>query len=128
MDNFIVPAAFVVALILALLFGAAFGGRKFWRGFILFFLIIFLVGWSSQLWIMPFGPVWWGVAWLPLIFVAVVFSFLMLAFTPRVNGATESSDKNSQKSSGVALGIFFWFLVVMLVTSVALGYYRISSS
>ncbi|MBI2269867.1 MAG: hypothetical protein HYU69_05850 [Bacteroidetes bacterium] len=126
MNNFMIPAAFVIAFLFALIFGAFFSKRTFWRGFFLFFFIIFLAGWSSQLWITPYGPVLWGVSWLSLFFVTLIFSLLIIALIPPVNiSPVTTANKNAEETSAVAFGVFFWFLIILLITSIAVGYYRI---
>jgi len=124
MDNLMIPAVLIVALICALILGVLFGKKGFWRGVFWIFLIIFLVGWSGQLWISPFGPVWLGVSWYTLLFTVLIFSFLIIALSPATSSSTKERD-DTIEASGIVLGTFFWFLIVILITSIVFGYYRL---
>lgn len=122
-NNIIAPVAAILVAFLFALLGALFTRRGFWSAFFLFFPIIFLVGWSGQLWISPLGPTWLSVPWLTLLFVGVIFSFLIIALSAPVKTAKDES--SAAETSGLVLGAFFWFLIVILLLSIILGYYNI---
>lgn len=121
MNFYIIPAALVLTLFIIALFALAL--KKPLRGFSLFFLIVFLITWTGQLWITPFGPVAWGIAWIPLIFICLLFSFLILALSSTV---TPRKARNTDKEDApvIAAGVFFWLLLVVLIISIGLGYYK----
>jgi hypothetical protein len=93
------------------------------RGLWVFFLIIFLATWSGQLWITPFGPVGWGIAWVPLFIVALFFSFLIFALIPPVP-ITKKEAANDEKDAAIAIGMFFWIIFLFLIAAIIVGYYR----
>src|ERR1035437_6890015 len=132
MNYFIIPSALIIALLLTFIFSAL-SGQGPWRALYLFFFIIFLVSWAEQLWVTPFGPVIWGISLLPLIFVAVIFSFLIIALSPPPNPPTTPADNKTvsepepEDESVFAMGMFFWLLIVTLITSIAIGYYKTAS-
>ncbi len=85
-----------------------------------FILILVLAGLAAAAWIEPAGPVYWDVAWLPVIFVILLFALFLVAATPlahREGQETEiaepetSPDKNPQ----IALSAFFWLFLAMLL-------------
>lgn len=120
---YIISSAFIVSLVLTFLFALLSRGGP-WRGFLLFFLIIFFVGWSGQLWITPFGPMWWGISWFTLFFVTLIFSLLIIALI-NPKGLTSEKTPISTPVSGIVASIFFWFLLIFLIISIIMGYYRI---
>src|SRR4051812_19109667 len=108
-------SAFIVALLVALLFAPGYRKGSF-APLIVFFMILFLAGIASQYWIMPFGPVWWGVSWMPLLFIILLFSFLFSAPSPYEKRAAKSSTVQEATSIGVAaVSIFIWLLLVLLL-------------
>jgi len=122
MNYYVIPAALLIAFLLCLLFVALSPERRPFRFLFWFFLIIFLSGWAGQLWIFPFGPLVWGVAFLPLIFIAVIVALLIIAISPPMPPIKNDVPENT---SVFALGMFFWLLLVILIVSIIVGYYRI---
>jgi len=54
-----------------------------WSGRIWFGLVLFLFTWVGGVWGGPYGPVLWGVSWLPFVFFGLIFALLMAAGVPR---------------------------------------------
>jgi hypothetical protein len=92
--------------------------RSLW----LVFVLIFLATWSGQLWISPAGAVAGGVALIPLLVMGLIFFFFLLVVIP----AVPKIKKDGEVENGplIAVGIFFWILIVLLIFSIAMGYYR----
>lgn len=125
MSFYIIPAALIITLFVIAVFALVL--KKPLRGFSLFFLIIFLITWAGQLWITPFGPIAWGVAWIPLVFVCLLFSFLILALSSGVP-SPKGQEADKEEAPVIAAGIFFWLLLIALVIAIGLGYYKVSPS
>jgi hypothetical protein len=118
--------AFFIGLGIAWLFGLILGARGPWNSFFWFFFVIFLFSWGGGVWLTPFGPTGWGVAWLPFLFTGFFITLLLLAATPRsartrrtANGtATDATNLTetaaAEKEAETGLGVFFWLLVVAL--------------
>jgi hypothetical protein len=121
MNYYIIPAAFLATLFIVLIFSMF--SRRPIGGLWIFIFIIFLATWSGQLWITPFGPVGWGIAWLPLFMVAIFFSFLIFALLPPVS-VTPKDETKAEEGAAVAFGIFFWIMFILLIASIIAGYYR----
>jgi len=122
------------ALIFALAIGASiawvwstvFDTHGPWNSFFWFFAVIFLFSWGGGTWIAPFGPIGWGVAWLPIVFLGVFMALLLTAATPRSRRKrTRSTDAplKAMRASGrvspaiavlATLDLFFWVLIVVL--------------
>ncbi len=118
--------AFVIALILVSVISFGFGRPGPWGGFLWFFLLVFLGAWAIGVWV-PAGPLFWGVAWVPIFFGAILLALLIAAIPPsepappRTLEAGEPVEPAS--SAGAAVGVFFWILLLLLVIAVAWGYW-----
>jgi len=119
MNYSIIPAALIITLIITFLF-ALYSKRPF-RNLALFFIILFLATWSGQLWIMPFGPVTMGIAWVSLFIVPLFFAFLIFAFIPGVPAGTDETQETPFKM----YGFFALVMLALLIISIVFGYYRI---
>ena len=125
MNYQIIPSALLISLLLTFLFFLL-SGRGSWRSLFLFFFIIFLVTWTGQFWITPFGPIIWGVSLLPLVFVALIFSLLIIALsTPEKVSSDKKTGTTAEEEYFFETGMFFWILIVILLTSIVIGYYKI---
>lgn len=118
MSYSIIPAALIITFFIVVLF--SFFTKRPLRGFALFFLLIFLVTRSGSLWVSPYGPLAWGASWIPMLFIGFLFSFLILALLPAANTKAEER----QNEPIIAAGMFFWLLLIVLIISIAFGYYR----
>lgn len=47
-----------------------------------FLIILVLAGLAAALWIEPVGPVIYDVAWVPMLFVIILFALVLAAATP----------------------------------------------
>jgi hypothetical protein len=121
MNYYIIPASLIITLILVLILSLS--SKRPFRGLGLFFLIIFLATWAGQLWITPFGPVIWGVTWVPLVVVSIFFLFLILALIPPVPLNKKANGK-AEDDVLIALGSFFWAIMILLILAIVLGYYK----
>jgi hypothetical protein len=120
-------ASILVALLLTFIFSTSFRHRGPMGGLLFFFLVIFLASWASHLWIAPFGPVFFGVALVPLIFVAVLVAVLLLAAgasaIDRAPVDPPREKTTTEERSIMAIGFFFWLLVIILIAAIAIGYW-----
>ena len=118
MNYYFIPVALIVALLLIFILSLVL--RKPIRGFGYVFLILFLATWVGQLWIAPFGPMAMGIAWLPLIFMGLVFVLLILALSKVKPGSSKRSNEEEDAPLIVA-GFFFWLLIFILVLALVFG-------
>jgi len=122
-------AEMLFALCMAMLFTLIFaiGLRRMgpWANVWIFFLIIFLAAWAGSLWISPAGPVFIGIAWLPILFISFLLAILLASFNPpqqpepKVETISEVKDKEAAVR---AFDAFFWILLISLVVIILLGY------
>lgn len=118
--------ALAIGLCVALVWSALFDTHGPWNSFFWFFLVIFLFSWGGGFFIAPFGPMGWGVAWLPLVLMGVFMALLLTAATPRsARRRTRSTGAKHQGTNAqakvikemevvVAVDLFFWALIVVL--------------
>ncbi|MEX2592665.1 MAG: hypothetical protein WD426_07815 [Anditalea sp.] len=135
--------AIIVAIVITLIFFYALSARGPWGTLWSFFLIILLIVWASSLWIAPTGYVYWGVDWIPLLFIGVLIALLLTAIPPSrdnyyrgVKGDVVGDDvveddvverdvikpKKEEAEAVSAIGIMFWIFVVLMVIAVMAGY------
>lgn len=111
-------AAFIIALAIALLFIPFRRGGSAIPVFV-FFLILFLAALASNYWVVPFGPILWGVAWLRILFVVLLFA-LLFSIVPPARG----SSKEAAGAVGlIAISAFVWFVWLLLIIAVIAGFY-----
>ncbi len=112
--------AFIIALFMAILFSPYKRNDSFVPLLILF-LILFAAGIAAQFWIVPFGPVFWGVSWLRILFIIFIFALLFSAPAPhRRTGITESADT---PAAAAAIGALVWIVLIILVVAIVIGIY-----
>jgi hypothetical protein len=122
MNYGVIPAALLISLAIIFIFSLT--SRRPMGGLWIVMFIIFLATLSGQLWIRPFGPVYWGISWVPLIMVALFFFFLIFALLPL---PPETKDERAAANGTlIAMGAFFWIIMILLIISIVIGYYRMS--
>jgi hypothetical protein len=121
-------AAFILALLISLVFAMRNRNGSSWIQLTLFFFILFMAGVAGQFWIIPFGPVWQGVSWLPLLFIMLIVTLLFAAPLPG-HRHTRVIDKKPDETvtAVVAISVFFWLLLFVLLIAVIAGYAKRSN-
>lgn len=125
-------SVFVLVLIISLFFLPKYKGER--TGFfplVLFFLILYMAGIASQLWIVPFGPVFWGVSWIPLLFILIIFTFLLAVPSPyqarRKRKITRLQEEEAEEEFAEGISIFTWLLLFLLLIVTIIGLYKAST-
>jgi len=120
--------AIIVAVIVSSIFYFAVDARGPWGSFWTFFVIILLVVWAASLWIVPFGYIYWEIAWIPLFFIGLVIAFLLAALSstpPKYRRTTKGSDVSSDREperTYAAIGLMFWVFVGLMLIAIIAGY------
>ncbi|WP_460924939.1 hypothetical protein [Pontibacter brevis] len=79
----------------------------------------------AYVWVRPFGPIYWGVAFFPLLFIGLLFALLLAAATPPRHGTTytrkeyDTLDRKAEESpedDKAVLGIFFWTAIILFIS------------
>ena len=108
----------LIAIIVGSMFFYIFKSPGPWGTYWSFLLILILAGLAGSFWINPAGPVFWGVAWMTVLFVVFVFALLLAAASPvsRKKTVDRSSSRPSPDEAGaIAIGSFFWILMSVLL-------------
>lgn len=123
-------ALFFAVLLTAVFFGL-FRTRGPWASLVLFFLVIFLASWAGGAWIAPFGPVLWGISFLPFLLVGLIIALMLAAAAPtqREESTVELVDRDERKreraKAFAALSVFFWILIGVFVVLILSRYVSI---
>lgn len=113
----------LIAVVIGILFYYIFRSRGPWGSFWSFLLILILAGLAAEAWIEPVGPVGWGVAWVPTIFVILLFALLLAAAAPPrpERRITEPVPDTEEEATVIALSGFFWIFMIFLLGVVIWG-------
>lgn len=129
-------AAIFIAILISAIFYYGFSARGPWGSFWTFFLILLLIIWAASLWTRPVGPVYWGIAWVPLFFIGLIFALLLAAVptygAPPEEEVTEEDlmvedpeverRREAEIGAAAAIGWLFWAFILILFTAVVAGY------
>lgn len=114
-------AIIFITLAFGFLFFYAFGITGPWDSLWAFILILFLSIFLFMIWVTPIGPVWWGVAWIDLLIIGLIFALLLAAASPSgksLKRRETTIEKAGRNEEAVVIGAFFWILI--LITLVAI--------
>jgi hypothetical protein len=107
-----------LALGLIMVWGASyvFATKGPWNNLLWFFLVVALFAWAGGIWLVPFGPRWFGIGWMPIFFMALLAVLLVTASSPRgVVSAKKKKQMLADDETKSALDIVFWLLIIFLV-------------
>jgi hypothetical protein len=116
------------AIVIGSLFFFVFKTVGPWGSFWTFILILILVGLAAATWVRPFGPIYWNISWVPVLFVIVLFSLFLAALTPPrrdkdVTIKTEIPEYQKKDAAMFTLSFFFWAFIVFLLAAVIWGFF-----
>lgn len=129
-----VLGAIIIAIFISLIFYFALGVRGPWGTFWTFLLVLLFVIWAASLWVTPVGPVYWGIAWIPLLFVGLVFALLLAAIptsreeeieTTRTDidlSQEEIERRRDTNRRAATITGFFWVFLLILLIAIIFGY------
>lgn len=128
----------LVAILISALFYYAFNARGPWGSFWSFFLVLLLIIWAASLWVRPIGPMYWGVAWIPLFLVGLVFALLLAAIPTSDTGnearrgemideempvdRAEVNRRQDLNRTAATVSGLFWVFMVILLLIIIIGY------
>jgi hypothetical protein len=124
-------AAFFIAFALTGIAVVAFGRRGPWGAAWTFFLFLFLALWIVSIYLPHVGPLYWGIAWIPLIITGVIIALLLATTIPGANEWRDESIRDTEtskptpvntapkRSSGISH--FFWILIIIMVVIIMIG-------
>lgn len=119
-----VLTALVIGLVFSLLFGLLFREREGAPSFLLVFVLFFFFAWAGGLWLVPWGPVMFGVYWLPSAAVTLLIFLLIASFVPRTPRTRREAREQIEvkQTAVVAFSFIFWIVIGALGASILIGY------
>jgi hypothetical protein len=122
--NFLV--AFILALLISLGFSRSYRGESSGMPVIFMFILLVLAGLAAQYWVMPFGPIVWGIAWMPLVATVLIFTVLLIMPSPyQGRKAREKKEViQNEVKAAATISVFMWLLLFLLSVAVLVGYFR----
>ena len=118
-------AAVVFGVIVVFILSLAFGTKGPWGSLLWFFMVVILFSWAGGVWLRPYGPIYMGVGWLPIILVGVFIAILLTAVSPRNPPRRFASQKQlkAAEERKTSVDVFFWVLIFCLVLLAMSHYY-----
>jgi hypothetical protein len=118
-------AALIIGSLIVFLISLAFRTKGPWGSMLWFFIVVSLFAWVAGVWLRPYGPVWFGVGWIPIIFVGFLVAFLLTSVSPREPRRPMSLKEEtiSVEERKTAVDAFFWILIMLLVFLAVSHYY-----
>jgi hypothetical protein len=119
--------ALVITLVIGLVFITGLRRSGPFPGVIGFLLLILLVAWSGGIWMTPFGPELWGVAFIPFALAGLLAALILAAFTPPKEGSTVHLQTRTEKMLEEEVPGSPWSLLLSLILVLAIvAHYFIS--
>lgn len=123
---------FILATLIAVLltFGivALTGMRRPWTGLLPLLLIILLASWAGGIWIPPFGPLLWGITWLPFLLSGLIVALIFAAagMPEKRESTVELVDPQKRQAqregTRLVLNVFVSALILILLVSIVIRY------
>ncbi len=124
-----VLAAILIALVVGIFFYYVFKFTGPWGNFWAFLAILILAGISAGAWIERTGPMVYDVAWVPILFVIILFALLLAAVSPPYTrrtgpGPEEAVEVTEEEAPFMAVSAVFWIFLVFLFVAAVVGIVR----
>jgi hypothetical protein len=117
---------FSLAAIITFIFTKLLRVRGPWGSFWTFFSVTLLAILAADLWIEPIGPFYGEIYWLPPLIVGIIIAFLLAATSPPAKPIDKLKEPFNEiveeQSKTIALGTFFWFLLILMLILIVLGF------
>ena len=116
--------ALIVGWIIVSIVSRAFGTKGPWGSLLWFFLVVSLFAWAGGVWLVPFGPMFWGIGWLPIIIMGFLVSLILTAASPRTPRWRKASKEEVTSEAGTraVVDVIFWVVIICLLIF-GLGHY-----
>jgi hypothetical protein len=109
--------ALVIGWVLVLTVSLVFDTKGPWGSFLWFFVVVSLFAWAGGIWIVPFGPKWGGIGWLPIIFMGIIASLILTAASPRKPRRKKAvtDETLAEEDTKVIVDSIFWVMIFCLL-------------
>jgi len=124
----------LLAIVISFIFSVGLSNRGPWNSFWIFFLVLILGMLAMSLWVAPFGPVWYGVAWLDILIFGIIIALLISAaaagrdrnyYRLRRGEVDIVAEAKAERGAKTLFGVFFWLFIVAMVIAIVAGILRI---
>ena len=118
-----------IAVILALVFFYGLRRTGPWGSLWTFILVLISAMLLYSVWTEPYGPVYWGIGWVDLLIVALLFALLLAAATPpsysrqlrmQQDEILPETEKE-RRIDKIATSGLFWLLIILFAVLIILG-------
>jgi hypothetical protein len=109
-------AALLFGLVIVYSLSRTFGTNGPWGSFPAFWAIVVLFAWTAGVWLRPYGPLWIGISWMPIVFVGFLSAMLLAAISSRNAPHFYKNKRGSvaAETQKADVDIFFWILIFCL--------------
>jgi hypothetical protein len=122
-------AAALISLTLTITSVFFLGRKGPWGSIWTFFLVLFLTLGTISIYIAPIGPIYWGVAWMPITIAGILITILLIAAMPHSDYGNSRADRNKATKDSIfkpdynvsAVGYFFWVLIILFIIAIIVG-------
>ena len=118
-------AAALISLILTVTSVFFLGKRGPWGSIWTFFLVLFLTLWTVSIYAAPIGPLYWGVAWIPITIAGLIITALLISAMPHTHDAPDKdigvATNATHRLPDRPVGKFFWVLIILFVIAIFIG-------
>jgi hypothetical protein len=123
-------AAALIAFILTAVSVFFLRRRGPWGSIWTFFLVLFLALCTVSIYLAPIGPVYWGIAWFPMMVAGIIITILLIAAMPHPTERPDTAIGDQVDTTGADIkshfpvtpvGRFFWALIILFVIAIVVG-------
>ena len=120
-------AAALIALVLTAVSVFFLGRRGPWGSMWTFFLVLFLALSTVSVYVAPIGPVYWGIAWIPIVVAGIIVTILLIAAMPHPVRGERRHDRDTTEVyakpdfPASPVGRFFWVLIILFIIAIIIG-------
>ncbi len=106
-------AALLFGLVIVYTLSRTFGTNGPWGSFPAFWAVVFLFAWTSGVWLRPYGSLWMGINWMPIVIVGLLAAALLAAISPRDSPFFFKNKKGAATAENrkANMDVFFWILI-----------------
>ncbi|MGA2090185.1 MAG: hypothetical protein ABSH12_01830 [Endomicrobiales bacterium] len=101
-----------------------FGTRGPWNSFLWFFLVVSIFAWAGGIWLVPFGPLWRGTSWLPIMLMGILIALLLAAVSPRNSRKPLTVQESVMANSNKAIVNGILWIVIIFLLIFGISHYR----
>ena len=121
--------AVLLALVVGSFFYYVFKYTGPWGSFWTFILVLIMAGVAASVWVEPFGPMIYNVAWMPVLFVILLFALLLAAVTPpryrtKDPARDDLTDVSNKDVPVLVVSAVFWVFLAGLMIAILIGIIR----